>query len=266
MKTFIANLRMNDKLFLLISFMFIFLTGTFCQSKTTEELIHERKDSFYLCEAPRNGIAAANLLSGDSSFSIAKTSIQKAGADKHEHSITFGRDSNHNISISPIINGDVSNGSVCSDWPGAFADIHNHTNDQPPSAGDLYYLVRLNNKNQLYNSRFVVTKEGAVYVLFVYDLKLANDFLTKHPVDQTPGFSPRFPEPMFEDVDKASAYFEGKGIDRLTAQERALALVLAKYKSGVILLKQVSIGNFLSVQTEEKDSGGRIVYVVHNCN
>lgn len=262
----IANVRPNDKLFLLITFMFLFVTNIFSQSKIAKELIRELEECFDLCEASRSGIHAVQLLSGDSSFSLSKTAIQNAAIDKHEHSITFGRDSNHNISISPIINGDVSNGSVCSDWPGAFADIHNHTNDQPPSAGDLYYLVKLNNKNQLYNSRFVVTKEGAVYVLFVYDLKLANDFLTKHPVDQTPGFSPRFPEPMFEDVDKASAYFEGKGIDRLTAQERALALVLAKYKSGVILLKQVSIGNFLSVQTEEKDSGGRIVYVVHNCN
>lgn len=257
---------MNDKPFLVISFMFLFLTETFCQSKTTEELIRERTDSFYLCEASRNGIELAKLISGDSSFSLAKTSIQKAGTDKHEHSITFGRDTNGKLSISPIINGDSSNGSVRPDWPGAFADIHNHTNDQPPSAGDLYYLVKLNNKNQLYNTRFVETLNGTIYALYVYDLKLANDFVTKYPLEQTPGFSPRFPEPIFDDVDKVSTYFEGKGIDRLTARERALALALAQYKSGVVLLKQISTGDFVSIQIQESTKGGMIFYVARNCN
>jgi hypothetical protein len=246
--------------------MFLFLTKILSQSKTTEEVIQEREDPFYLCEESRRGIGAAKLLSGDSSFSIAKTSIRKAGIDKHEHSITFGRDTNGKVSLSTIVNGDSSNGIVRPDWPCAFADIHNHTNDQPPSAGDLYYLVKLNNKNQLYNTRFVETLNGTIYALYVYDLKLANDFVSKYPLEQTPGFSPRFSEPIFDDVDKVSTYFEGKGIDRLTARERALAFVLAQYKSGVVLLKQSGTGNFVSMQIQERTKGGMILYVARNCN
>lgn len=263
MKAFISKFRIDDKFFLLILFMFLFLTKNFSQS-TAEELNERSKNFADFREALKSGVDAAEVLSRDSFFSLAKIAIQYAGYDMHEHSITFGKDTTGKVTVSPIINGDPSSGRVNSNWPGAFADIHNHTNDQPPSAGDFYCLVKLNNKNRDYSTRFVVTISGTVYALCVYDLKLANDFIAKYPLEQTPGFSPRFPEPIFDDVDKISTYFEGKGVGRLTAQERALAFVLAKYNCGTILLKQDSVKKFLVIETEEITSKGVVSYIVHD--
>lgn len=262
MKAFISKFRIDNKSFLLIIFMFLFLTKILSQS-TAEKLIESSKNFVDLREA-KSGVDVAELLSRDSLFSLAKIAIQYAGYDMHEHSITFGKDTTGQVTISPIINGDPSSGRVNSNWAGAFADIHNHVNDQPPSAGDFYCLVKLNNKNRDYSTRFVVTISGTVYALCVYDLKLANDFIATYPLEQTPGFSPRFPEPIFDDVDKISTYFEGKGVNRLIAQERALAFVLAKYNSGAVLLKQDSAKNFLAIQTEEITSNGTVSYIVHD--
>lgn len=266
MKSFITGLRTNDKCFVLIGFMFLFLTKISSQSKTAEDLVDKQEIFIDLPEASKRGFYATELLSRDSFFSLAKIAIQYAGHDMHEHSITFGRDTTGQVTISQLINGDPSSGRVNSNWPGAFADIHNHTNDQPPSAGDFYCLVKLNNKNSLYSTRFVVTLSGTLYALCVYDLQLANDFAAKYPLEQTPGFSPRFPEPIFDDMDKISTYFEGRGVDRLIAQERALAFVLAKYNSGAVLLKQDSDKNLLAIQTEEITSNGTVSYIVHHCH
>lgn len=86
---------------------------------------------------------ATTLLSTNFTFVSAKNSVEAAvlaqGNAVTEHSVTFGKDMNNNINISPILNTNGSNsGSVNSSWPGAFADLHNHPNDQPLSPGDLY--------------------------------------------------------------------------------------------------------------------------------
>ena len=280
MRTFTIFFRINKRLFLLMGFMFLFQNKIFSQSSLSfiyrcqqtkeyaEKLIGRPKILFNetdLCEAAKKGKEAATLLSRDSFFSTASFAVQHAGKDRHEHSITFGRNLAGKISTSSMIEGDTTNGKVSSNWPGAFADIHNHTNDLPPSAGDLYYLVKLNSRNYFYDTRFVVTVSGVVYALYVYDLNFAMDFVSKYPSEQTPGFSPRFPEPIFDDVDKISIYFEGQGSSRLIAQEKAMAFVLAKYNSGAVLLKQDNEGNFKTLQTEEMISNGVKIYVANDC-
>lgn len=280
MHAFTITFRTKEKLFLLMGFIFLFHSKILSQSSVpfifryqqTEEnaqrLINTPKKNFNttdLCEAAKNGRDAATHLANDSIFSFASLAVQQAGKDRHEHSITFGKNFAGEISISSIIDGDTTSGKVSSFLPGAFADIHNHTNDLPPSAGDLYYLVKLNSRNHFYNTRFVVTASGAVYALYVYDLSLAKDFIKEYPPEQTPGFSPRFPEPIFDEVDKISIYFEGQGSDRLIAQERALAFVLAKYNSGSVLLGQNNEGNFKTLRTEEMISDGAKIYVANNC-
>lgn len=41
---------------------------------------------------------------------------------------------------------------------------------------------------------------------------------------QTPGFSPRFPNPVFDDFEKTSSFFAAQGVSRLLAPETATAL------------------------------------------
>jgi hypothetical protein len=217
------------------------------------------------CEAAQAGVDASKLLSQTRFFSTVRNRVQMAGTDRHEHSITFGRDSVGGITTSPMTDGDATNGKVNSNWPGAFADIHNHLNDQPPSAGDVYNLIKINCSRHGYNTRFVVTPVGALYVLYIYDLEFAKDFTAKYPAEQLPGFSPRFPEPVFDDMDRITIYFEAKGVDKLIARENAMAFALNHYNSGLALLKQDGTGNFKKLQTEQKILHGKTMYVVNNC-
>jgi hypothetical protein len=217
------------------------------------------------CTASKAGLIATTKLSRDSIFLSAKLSIQEAAKDRRERSVTFGRDVIGNITVSPVVNGDTTNGTVSANWPGAFADMHNHRNNQPPSAGDLYFLARINNKHAGYNIRFVLTAGGSIYALYLYNLKLANDFIALYPLEQSQGFSPRFPEPIFDEVDKVRIYFESIGSSKLVAQERAMAFVLDKYNTGVALLKQDSDGNFKKLQTDEVVLSGVRTYVATNC-
>lgn len=243
-------------------FLFVFILLIFCCSPVRSHILSQRS----LCQSAKEGRDFISQLSHDSIFCNALSAIQQAGKDKHEHSITLGKTLRLKLSASPITNGDPTNGNVNSNWPGAFADIHNHTNDMPPSAGDIYNLVKLYNRNGVYRTRFVITLRATVYALYVYDADLADDFAVKFPAEQTVGFSPRFPEPIFDDVDRVSIYFEGRGEDRLIAQERALSFILSKYHCGIVLLKRDSSGNFKILVTEEAIYHNEKRYVSAVCN
>ena len=51
-----------------------------------------------------------------------------------------------NITTSSITNGSGSAAGV-PNWPGAFADLHNHNDANPPSSGDLYGFIDRSNAN-----------------------------------------------------------------------------------------------------------------------
>lgn len=204
-----TSFSVSKNFFLSTIFLFLFLSKVLSQTPE-KKLIGSSKESTDLYEASKKAAVATTLLSHDTSFTSAVNKIRQAQADKHEYSITFGREHDGHLTMSPIVKGDSTNGKVRSNWPGAFADLHNHFNEQPPSAGDLYYLIKINSKNHFYNARFVIMKNGTIYALYIYEPKLANDFISKYPLEQMHGFSPRFPEPIFDDVDRISTYFEGK--------------------------------------------------------
>ncbi len=105
---------------------------------------------------------AGRNLSTNSNYTTAKTSIQSAASDGHEHSVTFGKDASGNITTSPITPGGTSSGGVNSSWPGAFADLHNHPDNNAPYAGDLYGLITINNNHSGYDTWFAVTLNGTV--------------------------------------------------------------------------------------------------------
>jgi hypothetical protein len=222
-------------------------------------------DSEEICETARKGIRTATALCKSNIFLSAKLSVESACKDGREHSVTFGKDANDHITASVIIDGDTSKGEVSSDWPGAFADLHNHNNNLPPSAGDLYHLVKINKKHDGYRTRFVLATGKKLYALYLYDQELANDFVNMYLMEQSPGFSPRFPEPIFDEYDRVSIYFEGQGESRIIAQERAMAFVLSKYHTGIVLLKQDNQGSFAAIKTGEVEDKGRKTYVVISC-
>jgi hypothetical protein len=234
-------------------------------SSIKKDRIRLPADSENICETAREGIETTTALCKSNIFLTAKLAVERARKDGREHSVTFGKDADGIFTASVIIDGDTSKAEVSSDWPGAFADLHNHNNNLPPSAGDLYHLVKISKKHDGYRTRFVLATGEKLYALYLYDQKLVNDFVNMYPMEQSPGFSPRFPEPIFDEYDRVSIYFEGQGESRIIAQERAMAFVLSKYHTGIMLLKQDSQGSFATIQTEEVEDKGRKIYVAISC-
>ncbi len=198
-------------------------------------------------------------------YNTSKTSIQNAGANGNEYSVTFGTDGSGIINASGISGGGGSSGTVNTGWPGAFADLHNHPNNEPPSNGDFYKLIDVNNNHPRYNIRMVVTPDGSVYALAIVDLAKANAFNNNYP-PQDIGFGPDLPELLNDELIDLKNHAIGQGFDDLIAKEMALAFLLDKYNCGVALLKQDVDGKFKRIQTTETvNSNGIKIYNQANC-
>lgn len=204
-------------------------------------------------------------LSKTESFSIALNDIEKAisadGATKKEHSITFGKDGNNNIIASSVTTGGTSSGTVNTSFPGAFADIHNHNNDLPPSSGDIYGYIDLSKNNTSY-IRFVITLYDDVYAIALISpfsaSKFNIDFPRVYPPQGT-NFEPEFPDEIKEEILQITGWGGA-------SEEMAIAYILEKYKSGLALLKQDSNGVFKMLRTKEIiSSTGIKSYLEINC-
>jgi hypothetical protein len=154
--------------------------------------------------------------------------------------------------------------TVNTSWPGAFADLHNHPNDLPPSPGDMYNLIGVNNNHSGYNTRMVVTPDGSVFALVVLDLAAANTFKTNYPPVNI-GYGPDFPTEIFDKFQEVKDVFMMQGFSNLISEERAMSYVLDKYNTGIALLKQDSNGNFKRLKTNESSSNGNTTYTANNC-
>jgi hypothetical protein len=208
----------------------------------------------------------ATNLSKNSSYITAKSNIQSAAADGNEHYVIFGKDANGNITASPMSNVGTTGGNINVDWPGGFADLHNHPDYVVPSPGDFYGLVDLNNSHTDWNTRFVVTPDGSVYALVVVDLAKAVAWVAQNPKNQVQGSPPDFPVLIGDDLAEARSYLiHIEGLDELIADEMAMSLVLDKYDTGVALLKQDSNGDFKRLRTESNTINGNTVYAANNC-
>jgi hypothetical protein len=216
------------------------------------------------CEVAKPAAKMVTTLSQKNIYDSAKSNIQNADT-KVEHSITFGTDANGNTTSSPMIS--CPSASTCTaniNWPGAIADIHNHTNDLPPSSGDLYNLIGVNNKYSQYATRMVMSLNGSVFALVVIDLTAANKFKEKYPPLDI-GFGPDFPTEIFDKYDEVKDAFMKKGFSELISVEGAMSYVLDKYNTGLVLLKQDVIGNFIRLATNEIITNGEITYAANNC-
>ncbi len=222
------------------------------------------------CNDAQPLISKANNLSQNSSYTTALNDIQTAASNDmngvKEHAITFGKDASNNVTTSPMSNsGSTTNGTVNTNWPGGFADLHNHPNDIPPSPGDLYQLITVNQNHTGYDTRMVVTQSGAVYALVIIDLTAANSFLAENsPIDR--GFGPDFSDVIYTVFDNVKDYSIGTlGFNNLIAEEMGMAFVLDKYSSGMALLKQDTNGNFIRLRTESNTINGNTTYTQNNC-
>lgn len=195
----------------------------------------------------------------------AQNNIEQANQNV-ENSITFGKNSNGEITASPMIScTDPSTCTVNSNWPGAFADLHNHTNNLPPSPGDMYNLIGINNNHSAYNTRLVLTPNGSLYALVIIDLNKANSFISANPPVNN-GFGPDFSLTIYLSFDQVVDQFRQQGLSPLISEERAMAYILDKYNTGIVLLKQDSNGNFKRLKTDEATVNGNTIYTAQNCN
>ena len=197
-----------------------------------------------------------------STFSSAKTSIETASLDGLEHSITLGRDGTGNITQAPIRTGGQNAVAVNTTWSGAFASLHNHPNNTQLSAGDIYASISLNINNSNFTTSYILTN-GQLYSIVVTDLAAAQAFAKTYPADELQGYSPEFPDLLFNQL-QALVTTMGSSIDGKT---EAIAYVLNQYNAGVTLLKQNNAGEFEPIKPEENTNyDGTKSYTTKPCN
>lgn len=222
-------------------------------------------------EANQASINLTNL-SKQAKYSEGKIAVQDAVANdpannKKEHAVAFGKDANGNIIRSDVNTGTINNGTIPS-VSNRFADLHNHTDNKPPSSGDLYGFIDIATDMPGY-SRSIITLNGAVYSLALIDKQAAINFNSNYP--RVPGimvpnsdstvtkYEPTFPQDLVDEYIDVKYYSGG-------SDEIATAFILSKYNSGVALMKQDANGNFKRLNTKEHtDANGNKTYTSNNC-
>lgn len=196
-------------------------------------------------------------------FLNAKSKIINAARDGNEHGISFGRDSNQNITLSKMRTGNKHSGSL--ERPeGLYADIHNHQDYKPPSPGDIYTFIDRTINNEGYATRYVITANGMLYALAVTDKQAIINFNKNYPripalVVDNIMYEPWFPEKIMDEM-RRMRQLGGATL------EMTIAYILEKYNTGIVLMKKDSDGNFKKLKTFETDGEyGLKKYVAANC-
>ncbi|WP_316635445.1 hypothetical protein [uncultured Flavobacterium sp.] len=202
------------------------------------------------------------LISQDSDYLSAKNTIMNASTDGLEHSITLGRGASSEVTQSPMNSGGPVNVVTNTTLPGAFAGLHNHPNNGPISAGDIYAAVKLNEKSTNFTTSFVFTN-GDTYAIVIGDLRAAQSFVNEYPADQLPGMNPEFPDVLFDEMQRLVTY-TGSSIEGKTM---AMSYVLHQYTYGFTILKQQTNGEFKAIEVEKsKNPDGSEIYTLTPCN
>ncbi len=216
------------------------------------------------CSDAQSAANVVTSLSQNNNYINAKSIIQTSNPNI-EQNVTFGKDANGNITSSIITSCNSSSScAVNTNWPGAFSDLHNHPDLLPPSPGDIYNLIGVNNNHIGYNTRIVVTPDGTVFALDILDLAMANTFKATYPPVNI-GYVPEFPSEIFDKFHDVRSAFILQGFSNLVSEERAMSYILDKFKTGISLLKQDTNGNFKRLITNENLSNGNTTYSTNNC-
>ncbi|MCH5597053.1 hypothetical protein [Niabella ginsengisoli] len=187
--------------------------------------------------------------------------------DNKEHMISFGKDWSGKVIKSDAFAGNINNGSIPS-ISNRFADIHIHTDQSPPSSGDIYGFIDevIIDSNYI---RYVATPNGLMYALILTNKQSAINFNLKYPrrpgitVQNADGssikYQPTFPQILVDEFDQIKGWGGA-------SKELATAFLLAKYNTGVALLKEDDDGSFRRLITKEtKDRNGNKIYTAYNC-
>jgi hypothetical protein len=211
------------------------------------------------CELAQSAPDKAIRFAGTAEFTEALSLLLEnvAVAPLQEHIVAFGEDSSGQVLRSAVSTGSLSSGLV-PEVTKAFADLHNHPKNTPPSSGDLYGLLEKARRSSNYNSRYVITSSGRLYALVVTDTIAAAAFLRTYPPQKLKGFSPLFPDDLLNEF-REIKFLHG------AAEELAMAWMLEKYGVGVLLLKKERLGAFEQIRTRLVKESTDLRYIADNC-
>jgi hypothetical protein len=210
-----------------------------------------------------NGIAGTKFF-----FRLRNTLKGGAEANRNESVAMIGRDNDGNLKSSSIITSGQKNHSIIDiSFPGAIADLHNHPGNTAPSAGDLYSLIQINIAKPAFTLRFVCLHDGVDYALAIYDPAAASAFIKAYPPQPNPGYSPRFPDTLFNEFAEMKSYLiHINAFQPRTADEMATAFMLDKYRTGVALFKANGKGEFQHLIVRQKrNKDGKKTYHASLC-
>ena len=213
------------------------------------------------CLTAQPVITSLNTLLQNATVANAIASIHAQDSTR-EHTISFGRDANGNITASSITPGGPSSGTVNTSWPGGFADVHNHPSNNEPSPGDLYMIMGLCRSRPGWNTRIISSRNDETYAFVVVDTLAAKAFRDNNFTND-PLYGPVFSDVLFSKLEEVFYYFRQQGYPTVFSNERALAYILDKYTSGVILLKKEG-ATFKRLRTSAGPQNG--TYDSNDCN
>ncbi|KFE99038.1 hypothetical protein [Chryseobacterium luteum] len=197
------------------------------------------------CTKAQQGSQKATDNSKTQKFSDAKQGIlNNFNQNGKENGVGMGRDTpNGELKATGVQELNANSGDISNPYAYPEADIHNHPGNTPPSAGDVYSMIKYYNSHPSFNTRYIVTPNGTVYALIITNANLFESFITNVPPSQVPGFAPNFSGDMFADY-----------VD-ISNRETGMAYVLDKYNSGIALTKMDANGNFKKINVKPNSNG-----------
>lgn len=204
-----------------------------------------------------------STLSLNPTYQSAKNRILNADPNI-EHSITLTHSASGAYYEEQMVNGTRYNVEAKVTGIGDFAVMHNHPDNTPPSSGDVYAILQMYLKNNLIRTNYIFTG-GETYAIVLVNPNQAKAFVANYPADITPGYSPEFPEPLFDLVDLGKV--RGLG-DSNEGRSTAMNHMLEKYNAGITIMKEKN-GKFTPLKaTEYIDNDGvtRYRFAPSPCN
>jgi hypothetical protein len=211
------------------------------------------------CREHRSTLSLVTEFAGTAVFQQSLAALEEKVRQEpaREFTVAFGKDSLGRVGASGFEVGSKRSAVVAA-LPSPVADMHNHPGNTPPSSGDLYGLIAQNSKNSNYTMRFVITPGASMYVLVITNSPAVQKFATTYPAQQMPGYSPLFPDKLLEEY-RDILYRYG------ATEETAMAFMLEKYKTGVLLLKRKGGGPFLRLWTTMSGTGDQQRFIATTC-
>lgn len=207
------------------------------------------------CQKAAAGSQKATDLSKTAKFSAAKQDILNGFAQNGgENGVGFGSNTpDGSVDATGLQQLGATSGNINNPFSYPTADMHNHPQNTPPSAGDVYSMMSYYNQHNTFNTRYVILPNGTVYALIITNADAFANFLSNYPPNQIPGSAPNFSGAAYNDWD--DAFFYGSA-------ETALSYVLDKYNAGIALTKMDANGNFKKLNVT---NNGNNTYTKSDC-